>query len=154
MSFKKDFEALPTPVKWGVYAGGAYLAYKGGKFAWKKLNPPPGAVTVEQAKTEAQEILKNNKVLPPAERTLPSFSPSQMSTFADNLFSAMDGFGTDETSVEDVFKKMKNDLDILLLIDAFGVRGDENLSQWLQDDGMTQKVNAILATKAKISKRF
>lgn len=154
MGLKQDFDAMPLPVKAGVYIAGGYLLYKGGKYAWKKLNPPIGAVSVQQAKTEAEEIMKNNKVLPPGERMNASYSPSQMSTFADSLYSAMEGFGTDEKIIEDVFGKMKNDLDILLLIDAYGVRDDENLSQWLQDDGMTKTVNKILSTKAKISKRF
>jgi len=154
MGLKQDFDNMPLVVKGAVYLLGGYGIYRGGKYAWKKLNPSPETISVQQAKTEAEEIMKNNKVLPPGERTTATFSPSQMSTFADSLFSAMDGIGTDSKAVAEVFNKMKNDLDILLLIDAFGVRGDENLTQWLQNDGETKAVNKILATKAKISKRF
>jgi hypothetical protein len=51
-------------------------------------------------------------------------------------------------------KAMNNDLDILLLIEAFGVRDESNLTQWLAGDGVSKLANDILKTKSKISKSF
>ena len=163
MSIKTDFEQLPLPVKGIIYLAGGYAIYKGGKYAWGKLNPSKEEQSVKGAKTEAEEILKNNRVLPPEQRTNATYSPSQMKLFADTLYTAMDGTGTDTTAVYGVFAKMQNDLDILNLIDAFGTRTGssvfasstpENLAQWLVGDGVTNDVNKILSTKARISKRF
>jgi len=157
------FRKAPEPVKYIILAGEAYAIYAGIKFAKKKLFPSDEQKTVNAAKTEADEILKNNLKLPPEQRLKASFSPSQMKTFADTLFSAMDGSGTDEDALDGVFKEMKNDLDILLLIDAFGTRTGSsifasstpaNLADWLQSDGVTTRVNDLLKTKASISKRF
>lgn len=154
------FRGLPTPVKYGVIVAEGWLLYRGYKIAKKLIDPPQSEETVDSAVTEAEQILKNNAKLPPGSQTLASFTPSQMKIFADTLDTAMRGAGTDEQAVLSVFAKMQNDLDILLLIDAFGVRksgyfgSEENLVQWLNGDGMTADVNKLLDTKAKITKRF
>jgi len=157
------FRDLPEPLKYVALAGEGFALYKGYKIGKNMLFPPPGSETVNEAKTEAEQILKNNAKLPPESQMRPTYSPSQMSTFADTLYRAMDGAGTDAPAIAGVFKQMQNDLDILLLIDAFGVRKGTsifasstptNLGEWLNEDGMTENVNKLLSTKAKISKRF
>lgn len=110
--------------------------------------------TINAAQTEYTEILKNNKSLPAELQMRASYTPAQMKLYAQKLEKAMDGIGTDNDAVKDVFKAMNNDLDILLLIEAFGVRDDDDLAAWLEDDGASDYVNDILATKTKITKRF
>ncbi len=53
---------------------------------------------------------------------VPSLSKSQMATLADELKVAFDGYGTDGVAVARVFDKMKTDLDVLALIDVYGIR--------------------------------
>jgi len=161
------FRKAPAPVKYIVLAGEAYAIYQGYKLArkyvFKSEDQKASEQNVKAVKTEAEQILKNNSILPPEQQIKATYSPSQMKTFAQNLFVAMDGAGTESEDVLDVFRKMQNDLDILLLIDAFGTRAGtsffatstpSDLSDWLSSDGMTKPVNDLLETKAKISKRF
>lgn len=164
MNFTKDvWKPLPMPVKVVAIGLAGFGAYKGGKALWKKLNPGDQEQEAAAAQTEAERILKANASLPADQRTVASYSPAQMKTFANTLFSAMDGAGTDEAAVLGVFKQMNNDLDFLFLIDAFGVRHgsswfatstDSGLSDWLQSDGLTTAVNSLLETRAKITYRF
>lgn len=160
---KDTWKDLPGFGKLLILAGGGYGIYKTGKWIVKKTTKTDDDVTTQQAKTDLEQILKNNALLPPGQQTLPSFAKSQYLTFADTLYNAMDGAGTDYDSVIGVFKEMKNDVDILYLIDAFGTRAgssmfatstEEDLAKWLQADGMTTPVNELLKTKALITKRF
>ena len=161
------FRGLPAPVKYVVLAGETYAVYQGYKLARKYIFKSEEQKNAEQnvklAKTEAEQILKNNLHLPESEQVIATFSPSQYKTFAQTLFTAMDGAGTTFPDIKGVFDKMKNDLDILYLNDAFGTRAGTSyfasstptdLADWLSSDGVTQDINAILETKAKISKRF
>lgn len=52
----------------------------------------------------------------------PTMSESQFETLSENLVQAMNGCGTDNGMVRNVFKKIKNDADIRKLISIFGVR--------------------------------
>jgi len=52
----------------------------------------------------------------------PSYSASQYSTWANQLQEAFDGCGTSNGVWENIFPKIKNDLDVALLIDSYGVR--------------------------------
>lgn len=95
----------------------------------------------------------------------PSYPDSQFKAWSHKLQAAMDGFGTDEEAIYDVFRLMKNDADVLKLIDAYGTRtfpgmwGGEvsfTLSSALQSE-LTRpeitKLNGILET-AGIAYRF
>lgn len=52
----------------------------------------------------------------------PSYSDSQYSGWANQIFAALDGYTSDELSVYRVFANMKNDADVLKLINAYGIR--------------------------------
>jgi hypothetical protein len=99
-------------------------------------------------------ILKNNVTLPPDQRQIASYTNAQYKAYADSLFTAMDGIGTDNDVVKSTFQRMNHDLDIMLLVEAFGVRENENLASWLTDDGATTYVNKILETKGRVTFRF
>lgn len=85
--------------------------------------------------------------------------------FADSLYAARSGnkvLGTDEDAIYAVIEKMKNDLDVLNLIQAFGSRRksfsweDANLGGFLADElneKEIEKVNSMLASK-NIKYRF
>lgn len=146
---------MNTLTKVGIGAGVTAVLAGGTYFLVKRAKRNKAAKEgVELAQTEAQQILKNNAHLPPDQQIRASYTPQQMKTYADKLETAMDGLGTDNDAVKDVFSKMNNDLDILLLIEQFGVRDDDDLGEWLADDGATEYVNEILETKAMITKRF
>lgn len=66
-----------------------------------------------------------------------SYSVPEFELFADQLESAMQGLGTDESAVYHVFNQMNTSDDLKQLIKSFGVRelgwsGEKNLLQWLR----------------------
>jgi len=92
---------------------------------------------------------------------IPTYSESQFNGWADSLYTAMDGFGTDEDTIKSVFHYMQNKADVLKLIKSFGIRkrvynafvvaGDDlNLNQWLTEEVTTEtlaEINNELKTK-------
>ena len=52
----------------------------------------------------------------------PTLSPSQASVIANAIFTAMDGYGTDEDGIVNQMKKIKNNADFLLVQQKFGTR--------------------------------
>ena len=85
-----------------------------------------------------------------------TFTSSQYSQFANKLEQAMIDPGTDESSIFTVFNAMKNDLDILALEQAFGIRSgrwqwtEYDLGTWLRDElgsSDMQRLNALLSQK-------
>ena len=92
--------------------------------------------------------------------TMPaSYSYANFLALADKLETSMFDVGTDEDSIYNVFKVLKNNTDFALLFKAFGKRpyytfgyneGNWNLIQWLQEElsgSEQQTVNNILASK-------
>jgi hypothetical protein len=65
---------------------------------------------------------KNELVLLANQGIKPSYSESQYGAFTASLVRAMDSCGTDEKAVNDVFRKMKNKADVLMLIKTFGIQ--------------------------------
>lgn len=68
----------------------------------------------KDVKDDLKDLANNN--------VKPSYTDSQYSAWANQLFSAFDGYQSDESVVYRVFVNMKNDADVLKLIKAFGVR--------------------------------
>ena len=81
----------------------------------------------------------------------PSYLDSQYILFADTLYTAMKGAGTDEEAVAGVMYKMKNGADVLKLINAFGQKDGYSLTEWIADDfsqeDKTFYINNVLAKK-------
>ena len=68
----------------------------------------------------------------------------------------MKGIGSDESAVYRVFASAKNDLDVLGIVKAFGVKDGETLGQWLTadlDEKEIKALNDLLARKG-IKYRF
>ena len=80
-----------------------------------------------------------------------SYPESQYQIFADTLYTAMDGLGTNYEIVAGVMYKMKNDADILKVIQKFGQKEGYSLAEWINDDmeeaDKSMYVNQILAKK-------
>ena len=83
---------------------------------------------------------ENNKSINKAQL---SYNQSDYINFANRLEAAMKGPGTDEDSIFSVFMMMKNESDVRQLINTFGSRKGENLSEWLLGDLSTDDINAI-----------
>lgn len=121
---KKSYMNLPpatrglvTLVGVGV---GIYIVYK----IYKSISGTlTGEVTQQQAgaredrgwASEADALNQN-----PA--TKATISKAQAQSFAQSLFTAMDGYGTDENAIIGVFKNLKNDADFAMVSNAYGVR--------------------------------
>lgn len=98
----------------------------------------------------------------------PSYPDTTYINLSDKIESAGAGFafglGTDEEAIYDVFKQMKNDLDVLLLSKAFGARTapdcvfncpDLALGGWLANEmsgEAIKEINTILQTQGIKSK--
>ena len=52
----------------------------------------------------------------------PTWSKSTYLLAANQIFTALDGAATDENVIERIFERMKNDADILSLMEAYGIR--------------------------------
>lgn len=96
----------------GVIFGGIYVGYKIYKGAGSTL-----------------ESLKRNKSLKEEEEKLkkegefPNYSDMEYEQMANALFAALDGYLSEsEEDFLPVFMRMKNRMDVVKLIDAFGVR--------------------------------
>jgi len=78
-----------------------------------------------------------------------SYDDAKFETFANSLFRAMKGAGTDTTTIYNVFNQMHTKADVLKLIQKFGVREDETLQDWLRGEFFLsiQKINNILNSK-------
>lgn len=79
--------------------------------------------TTTQGKTEVESLIAGGM--------LPTYSDTEYESFADMLFIAFDGNGTDDSAVEDVFSKMENKVDVLKLILAYGTKV---LESWGMDE--------------------
>ena len=97
----------------------------------------------------------NQKLVDEANTTIKvediSITQDQFHTYAQKLYKAMKGAGTDEKAIYEVFKAMNSRSDVQQLIKTFGVKDGENLAEWLYDDlsaGDIEHINAILATKS------
>lgn len=138
----------PEILQTGMVLGGLFLVYR--------LLRPAGAKEQQQTAT----TVKSDIVKEESKGEQQSYSNSNYKTLADRLYSAMNTSGTDESAIYSVFETLKNKIDVLKIIEAYGVRqlyqfgipigGKQNLSQALSDelsDNEISKVNQILFKK-------
>lgn len=144
----EDFSRRPVP-----YLIGGIVVIGASLYIIKKF----GAKISQKATTLADEIKLSS------EGQKLSYPLTTYKTLADALEQAGTAwFGTDEKAIYGVFEKMKNDLDIVQLFKAFGMRRLEfsftqaNLGGFLASElsaDEIQNVNKILASKG-IKYRF
>lgn len=134
---------LNKPLVWLTIIGiGGYALYKLGKAIAKKLNSNNAEQDIIDAKKAGQTA---------------SYSSATYSQLADKIYAAvMYTWGTDEQAIYDVFNKMNSNLDVALLIKAFGKRRVEFSTQELElgahlsndlDSSEISKLNSILSSK-------
>lgn len=86
-----------------------------------------------------------------------SFTETQYQSMATQLYTAMDSswynpfsYGTDEETIEDVFGRLKNDMDFMRLQSAFGIKDGYGLIEWLDGDlsaDEKQRINTMMSSK-------
>jgi hypothetical protein len=142
----------PEILQTGMILGGLFLVYR--------LLRPAGAKEQQQTTTSIKTDIQKEA----AKGEQPSYSDSNYKTLADKLYSAMNTSGTNLSQIYSVFEQMKNKIDVLKLIEAYGVRqlytfgvptgGQQNLAQALSDElndmwpfEELKKINQILFKK-------
>jgi len=134
---------LNKPLVWLTIIGiGGYSLYRIGKAISKKLNGSNAEQDIIDAKKAGQT---------------PSYSSATYSQLADKIYAAvMYTWGTDEQAIYDVFNKMNSNLDVAMLIKAFGKRRVEFSTQDMElgahlsndlDSSEISKLNSILSSK-------
>lgn len=73
-------------------------------------------------RTEDRELNKEFYDLKKDPKTAPTLSKGELAQMANNIFAAMDGYGTDEDTIMRELKKVKTDGDFVGLQNAFGIR--------------------------------
>jgi hypothetical protein len=115
---KNYFENLPSWSR-GVISivGVGAVAFIGYQIYVTLKNKQDLAKNLEAQKLADKEIsdLKKNGIVP-------SLSPTQFEVFSAKISEAINGCGTDEDAIYQVFNSLKNRADILSLISAFGIR--------------------------------
>lgn len=153
------FKDLPSWAKGTVAVVGTLAIVGGGFFAIRGIKR---YIENKQSRDSEKATSGDLKDLNKNQSTAQTFSNSQAQTFASALFSAMDGWGTDEEAIFSVFKNCKNDADVLAIIKAFGQRANTaeilwtfdtmkgDLSALLRDEldsSDISKINTIFASK-------
>jgi hypothetical protein len=98
----------------GVLAGAAYVLHK--------VATAPKNLKLTQGNREQtnQELKEEQQIKEQGKKA--TMTKSQMSSAANVIFNAMDGYGTDEDAIMRQMRKIKNDLDYLGVSNAFGTR--------------------------------
>lgn len=108
----KFYKDLPPIAKGILTVGGTAIVYLTLRKLFKK--PSPAAAEPQSAAIELQQL--NSQGI------YPTYSDTQYESFAQVIYNAVDGWGTDEDAIYNVMQSMNNRADVLKLITAFGVR--------------------------------
>lgn len=131
----------------------AYFIYK---FLSKAMAPKPANENlIDSGSNEIGALQTSGEVA--------NYTATQYNGWADNLKEAMNGMGTDEEAITNVFKYMQNKTDVLRLIKAFGIKeytDDKlfifnvkplNLQEWisaeLDQEEKDEYINNVLKSK-------
>lgn len=116
------------------------LLILGGIAAWKWNQIKTWFASAKTSAEFNKDITKSNLTI----------TKTQAKTYADQLYTAMKGFGTDEDTIFTVFNRIETNDDLNLILSQFGIRDNETLPQWLIGDLSSsdrRKLNQILAGK-------
>jgi len=106
----KESVAL-KPIAWLLIAGAVgFVVVKAGKGVAEAFRKWQGNRDIAQ---EKKQLEKTQSL---------SYPISQYQIFAGSLYDAFQGTGTDEPRIKSVFSQMKNNLDVLKLIEVYGTR--------------------------------
>jgi len=154
-----SFNSLPSWAKGTIAVAGTLTVLVGGYFAIRGIKR---AVQSIKNNSESRNVRGDLSDLNSNKTTKQTISDSQASGFASRVFVALNGNGTDESAIYDVFTNVKNDADVLAIIKAFGTKKLTNSLLWdtvvyegglagaIQDEfdsSEIEKLNSILAGK-------
>lgn len=112
--YEKYYERQPAAVKVIAVAGVALLGYT----LYRKFKNEADIKEANQAANLAAGELAQLA----QQGVRPTLSLSQFENFSQTIVTAIDGCGTDEDAIYNVFEQLNNDADIRQLIMTFGVR--------------------------------
>jgi hypothetical protein len=115
---KTGFMALPPWAKGVIAIGigvGIYVIVKKVGSAPKKIKAGAGNRDEDKEMNKEYDDLLTTG-------TKPTMSKAQQSQYANQLHTAMDGYGTDEETIKRILCKSKNDADIIGIIKSYGTR--------------------------------
>lgn len=144
---KQSFTGLPPWAKGviaiGLLAGTAYIV--------RKLMKAPGEIKAGQGnrqedKSWNQQFDKLNTN--PA--TKATIDKAQMTSYANSLFTAMDGYGTDESGIMRIIDSLKNDADFAGVSAAYGVR-EVSSGAWNPEPNYKGTLSGALASELSAS---
>ena len=161
---KEQFSSMPGWAKGviaiGILAGVGFVVYKVVKGV-KDSGKTKGSRKEDNAvNNDLDKLITAGKG--------PTMNQSQMIGFANQLFQAMDGYGTNEESIISIFGKVKNEADVLGIIKSYGIKDlssgrfnpEPNLKGTLREHLSAElsqywmdALNKVMAIK-KISTRF
>lgn len=167
MSMYNYYKGLPPWAKGVVIVGAGTALYFAGLSIYRNAKKKKDLKDANKAGEAAQKELGELA----SKGVKPTLPDSQFQALCESLVQAMNGCGTDEDMIYNVFKQMKNEADIRKLIASFGVRyyqpcaADQPISytKWLWNDksyggglpswlsydlssSEVQKINSILKT--------
>ena len=106
----KESVAL-KPIAWLLIAGAVgFIVVKAGKGVAEAFRKWQGNRDIVKEKNQLEKT-----------QSL-SYPISQYQIFAGSLYDAFVGTGTDETRIKSVFSQMKNNLDVLKLVEVYGTK--------------------------------
>lgn len=138
MSKEKFFQKVPPWAVGVVVVGAVALVGLISFTIWKKSKD---SQKKKDGKKEVDAVKDTAATLAQAGQK-PSLDNLKLQTIANQLYAALKG-PDDEAAVYRAFANAKNDLDVVNLIKAFGVRDNETLSQWLTSDLNAEEIKAL-----------
>ena len=141
MNLPPATRGLVTVVGVGI---GLYIVYK----IYKKVQETTsGIVTPETAAKQedrgwARDIDKLNQN--PATRA--TITKAQAASYASSIHAALDGYGTDEDAVYDIFRHLKNDADFAEVANAYGTR-EVSSGAWNPEPNFNGSMSAALTSE-------
>lgn len=113
----KIFQGLPPVARGiiavGIVAGIAYVSYK----VYKGIK---ASKEMKGAREEIGSADDASKTLSTIQK--PTLDSYNLSRIANQLFTAMDGYGHNTSAIYKGFADVKNDLDVVNLVKAYGIR--------------------------------
>lgn len=118
MSAESTFNALPGVAKVVIVVAGTGLTLVTGYMIYSAVKKRIGLAGSFKEKREVDDEIKNlaNK------NVKPTYSDSQYLAWANQIHAGFDGYGSGVTQLPSIFIKLKNDADMLKLINAYGIR--------------------------------
>jgi hypothetical protein len=101
-----------------IWVGTIAVVYIGGKSIYTKIFPSEAE---RKAKQQEQDV--NNEVIKFQTSMQPSYEKSVYDDFANKVYTdCKEGSDLQSSSLEDILKKMNNNLDVALLMQSYGTR--------------------------------